>query len=402
MTSHAERQHALLSASSAHRWLHCPPCARLEETFPDTSSVYAEEGTLAHEIAELKLRKKFIPSTDSTGFAARMNELKQHALYKSEMQKFTDAYIDYLTECAMEYPHAPTIAAEQKVEYSRWVPEGFGICDCVMIGDDTLHIIDFKYGKGVPVSAEDNPQLRLYAAGALDLYSLIYQVNTVKLSIVQPRLGNISQDTLSAKVLLEWMDTVVKPVAQLAYKGEGSPCAGDWCRFCRARSQCSARAETNLDQLDELANIHGYATPASKISLLRAEDISYILQHVKPITEWFKDVEKGALDMILHGESVPGWKIVEGRSNRTFSNSDAAFQALREAGIAEELLYKPKEYISLSAAEKLVGKTEFAKLCGNYICKPQGAPTLVPENDIRPALPLHSVEEDFSVLSSTT
>ncbi len=216
-----ERKHALLSASSAHIWMHCPPSERLGESFPDSAGRDAAEGTLAHAIAELKLRKAFIEPMGARTFSTRMNKLKKDPLYQDEMQGHTDTYIEYITECAMKYSHTPVVAAETRLDYSAWVPEGFGTADAILVGNDTLQIVDFKYGKGVPVSAEGNVQLRLYALGALGLYSIVYPISHVKMAIVQPRLDSITEDEITVEELLDWAENAVKPTALQAWEGKG-------------------------------------------------------------------------------------------------------------------------------------------------------------------------------------
>ena len=373
-------EHALLSPSSAEKWLHCTPSARLEENYSEESSVYAAEGTLAHAIAELKVRKKLIEPMSQKAFTTRMNKLKKHELYQEEMQEYTDIYVDYLTECAMQYKSKPDVAAEIRLDYGDWAPEGFGRCDCVMVGENTLHIIDFKYGKGVPVSAENNEQMRLYALGALQLHSMIYDIKTIRMSIVQPRLDSITEAEMSAADLLSWADDVVRPAAALAFMGEGDCCPGPWCKskFCKARAQCRAYAESSLTAAE------AFGTPPKQPSLLTNEELGQVLERAAPFLDWFKAAEDFALAEMLKGEEIPGWKVVEGRSIRVFTDADAAFAALQSAGFDESLLFKPREHITLSAAEKLAGKAQFQTLCGSFINKPRGKPTLAPEDDKRP------------------
>lgn len=371
-------KHALLGASSAHRWLHCPPSARLEAELPDTAGEAAREGTLAHAVAELKLWRKFVEPMSQKTFTTRMNKLKKHELYQDEMQVHTDVYIDYLTECAMQYPHTPTVAAEVRVDYSDWAPEGFGTADCIMIGGDVLRITDFKYGKGVPVAAENNAQMRLYALGALGLYRAIYPVKTIRMAIVQPRLGSISEDEMTADDLLRWAEETVKPAAALAYAGLGDYCAGDWCRFCRARAQCRAHAAANTSVIDD------FGEPPKQPPLLSNAEIGQALARAEPFIRWFSDLKDYALSAVLRGEDVPGWKAVAGRSTRSFSDPDAAFAALRAGGVDEAMLYERKP-LTLAQVEKVIGKADLQQFAGAYIIKPAGKPTLAPESDSRPA-----------------
>lgn len=388
-------KHALLSASSAEKWIHCTPSARLEEKLPDTSGESARIGTLAHEIAELKLRKKFIEPMSPRAFTTRMNKLKKHELYQEEMQDFTDIYIDYITECAMQYDNTPTVAAEVQLDYSEWAPEGYGTGDCVMVSGDLLRIFDFKYGTGIPVNAQGNEQMRLYALGAFQLYRTIYDIRRVRMSIVQPRLNSITEDELSVEDLLKWAEDVVRPAAALAYEGKGECHPGEWCKdkFCKVRGQCRACADANLSVIED------FGTPPKLLPLLSNEEIGLALEKAAPFLNWFKAVEDFALNAALKGEQIPGWKVVEGRSNRVFSDRDAAFNALRGAGFDDSLLYKPKEYITLSAAEKLAGRAQFQELCGAYVVKPQGKPTIVPESDKRSTY--NSAAADFANINNS-
>lgn len=390
--------HALLSASSAHRWMNCTPCARLEEQFPDTTSDFAREGTLAHSIAELKLRKKFTEPMSQKTFTSRMNKLKKQELYQEEMQGHTDAYIDYITECAMRYEHMPTVAAEVRLDFSAWVPEGFGTGDCVMIGGDTLHIIDFKYGKGVSVSAQDNPQMRLYALGALQAFGMIYPVKQVCMAIVQPRIDNLSEDTISVEELMTWAENTVKPAAALAFAGAGKYKAGEWCRFCRARIQCRERANHNTQLIEDFGAPPEKEKPCSTDLLTNAE-IADALVRIKPFLAWAKDLEEYALQAVLNGEGIPGWKAVEGRSTRSFSDMDSAFAELVRNGVDESLLYERKP-LTLAQVEKVVGKANLQTFAGHYIVKPQGKPTLAPVSDKRPVY--STAAADFANLDSNT
>ncbi len=393
-----ERKHALLSASSAHIWMRCTPSARLGESFPDNAGKDAEEGTLAHEIAELKLRKAFIEPMSARTFNTRMNKLKKDPLYQEEMQGYTDTYIEYITECAMKYNHTPIVAAETRLDYSAWVPEGFGTGDAVIVGNDTLQIVDLKYGKGVPVSAEGNVQLRLYALGALGLYDIVYPISRIKMAIVQPRLDSITEDEITVKELLDWAENVVKPTALQAWEGKGEfhpseEADGGWCRFCRAKSQCVARAYNNQKLMNDFGAPPVKEKPVD-FKLLTNAEIGKALRRAEPFVKWVKDMKEYALAAILKGETVPGWKAVEGRSNRVFSDADKAFAALMAAGFDEALLYKPKEHITLTEAEKLAGgRAKFTEICGKYVDKPYGAPKLAHEDDKSP--PYDKVAADF-------
>jgi len=379
--------HALLNASGASRWLNCPPSARLEEQFPDSTSEAAAEGTLAHALGELKLQKYFTPMAKST-FTKAHNKIKKDPLYTKEMEDYTDEYLDYIKETALRYPSQPTITIEKKVDFSSYAPEGFGTADCILISGDTLHIIDLKYGKGVPVSAEKNPQMRLYALGALKEYDFIYAINKVEMVIFQPRLDNISVDGMEAETLLNWGNAFVKPLADLAYKGEGEFTPGDHCRFCRAKAVCRARSVTNT----ALEDFKGKLPP-----VLSNEEVGDLLLKAQDLAKWAKDLEEHALKMCLAGETVPGWKAVEGRSNRCFTDTDAAFKELTTKGLAKaEVLYIRKP-ITLTETETLLGKKEFNAALSEFIVKPPGKPALAKATDKREPLTLkNDAKTDFA------
>lgn len=369
-----EREHALLSASGSHKWLHCPPSARLEDQFADTGSEFAAEGTLAHKIAELKLRKHFTVMKPSA-FTREMKKLKTAPLYREEMQGHTDTYLDYVQETAHAYDQTPSVAIEKRLDYSHVAPEGFGTGDCVVIGGNLLHVIDFKYGQGVPVDAAENPQAMLYGLGALAEYGMLFDIQTVRLTIVQPRLSNISWYEISAGELRAWGENI-KPVAQMAFDGKGEFCAGEWCRFCRAKAQCRARTDT-MTALEAFGNM--------KPPLITDAEVGDILRRAQTLKAWVTDLENYALSAVLAGGEIPGWKAVEGRSNRMFADTDAAFAAVKAAGYDEATLYERKP-ITLTAVEKLLGRQTFSDLLGSYVIKPPGKPALVPETDSREAI----------------
>ncbi|AYO30228.1 DUF2800 domain-containing protein [Biomaibacter acetigenes] len=377
-------EHALLSASGAHKWLVCTPSARLEETFPETTSEYAEEGRLAHQIAELKLRKHFIEPMGPKTFNNKLKKLKENPLFQEEMLNHVDEYFNYVCKIALNYPSTPYVTIEKKLDYSTYVPEGFGTGDCIIIGGDTLHIIDFKYGKGVPVSAEDNPQMKLYALGALSAYSILYSIKKVKMSIVQPRLDSISEWEISAADLLTWGESI-KPIAQKAFNGEGNFVPGDHCRFCRAKALCRARAEFNM-------SLESYNM--MKPPIISNQEVGEILIKAQDLVKWVKDLEEYALSECLAGNDIPGWKAVEGRSVRQFTDQEAAFKVLMANGIDEAMLYERKP-LTLASVEKLLGKAKFKELLDAYVETPPGKPTLVPESDKREPIRRISAEEDF-------
>lgn len=374
--------HAKLSASKAERWLNCPPSACLEEQLPETTSEYAEEGRLAHAIGELKVRKHFYPMGPKK-YSSELKKLQNSPHYNPEMLEHTDAYLEFVQAKAHSFSSPPHIAIERRLDYSHVAPEGFGTGDCLIIGGPVLYVIDFKYGKGVPVEAEGNPQMMLYALGALKEYAMLYAIETVRLCIVQPRLGEPSEWEISVADLLAWAESI-KPRAQMAYEGKGEFCAGDWCRFCRAKALCRARAET----MTALEAFGGMKPP-----LISNDEVGDILRRAQTLKAWVSDLEEYALSALLQGEAIPGWKAVEGRSNRQFVDTDEAFKVLVEAGYDEALLYERKP-ITLTAVEKLTGKTKFTELLGSYVVKPPGKPTLAPETDKREALTVKPTAEE--------
>lgn len=375
--------HAILSASAAHRWLACTPSARLEATLPESTSLYAEEGTLAHEIAALKLRKYVEPMSQRT-FNSRLKQLQKHELYQDEMLRHTDAYLEHVKQITIGCDFVPYVAIEVRVSFDKHVPEGFGTADCIIIGGNELHVFDFKYGKGVPVSAEQNPQMMLYALGALEKYSLLYDIDVVKMSIVQPRLDSVSTWGIPASDLRTWGE-LISPLAQLAWAGEGEYVAGDHCRFCRAKATCRARSDYYL-ALDGFEKI--------KPPLISNEEVGRILLQAIDLQVWIEDLKQYALNECLNGNEVAGWKAVEGRAIRQWTDLDAAFETLKTNGIDEAMLYERKP-ITLAATEKLLGKAKFKDLVGNFVNIPPGKPALVQESDKRQAITRPSAQDDF-------
>lgn len=378
-------QHALLSASSAERWLHCTRAPRLEETLPDTGSTYAREGSVAHALAELKARKKFTEPMTTRTFSRRHEKIAADADYTGEMEEYTDQYIDALTEEAMRYASPPVVALEVRVDYSDYAPEGFGTADCVMVGGDCLTVCDFKYGKGVSVSAVENAQTKLYALGALKLYGGFYgeQIQRIRLRIIQPRAGGGDSWELSRQELERWGRETVIPQAAAAYAGTGEFNPGPWCRFCQAKAQCRTRSAGYL-----ALEAFGKRDPSERGEdgqpLLSDAEVGEILCRAEDLASWVKDLQDYALTACLAGREIPGYKAVEGRSNRGWKDQDKALKILRANGFPREVLCDvvPK---SLSQLEKLVGKKPFAALVGELIDKPVGKPTLAPVSDKRPA-----------------
>ena len=381
-------KHALLSASSASRWLKCTAAPRYEEQFPENTTDYAEEGRLAHAICELKVIKQFTTQLTPRTFTTRLKKLKDNPLYQDEMDKTSDLYLEHLTERAMQYDTKPNVAVEVRVDFAEYVPEGFGTCDCIMIGGDTLNITDYKHGKGVPVSAEGNAQMRLYALGALKRYAPIYG-NTIKkvcMTIDQPRIQTEpSSETITVEELLAWGESI-KPIAAKAYMGLGIFCPGEHCRFCRGKAKCKARADQNtaLEEFKDCVPQNGEKPPLFGQGVLTDEEIGDLLVRGKELVAWYKDLEEYALNALLNGKAIPGWKAVAGRSNRAFSDPDAAVAAVIAAGYDEAIVYerKPK---TLTQLEALMGKTEFAEKLGQFVVKPLGKPTLAPMTDKREA-----------------
>ena len=381
--------HAILSPSSANRWINCPPSAMLNAEAGDRDTVFTREGTLAHAVAELKARKYFI-GMGPQKYAAALKKLKSDELWQDEMDGHTDAYLDALKDIAATFTDTPYVALEQRVDFSEYVPEGFGTADCIMIGGEVLHIVDFKYGKGVDVSAEDNPQLKLYAVGAILQYMAFYDIFTVRMTIVQPRIKR-EPDTweIEARNLLNWAEHEVKPAAQLALSGEGEFAEGDWCRWCAVRGNCRRRAEAQL----ELAK-QDFKLPPT----LTDSEVGEALTLGRRLKSWLSDLEEYALTACLNGAEVTGWKAVAGRAVRAWTDQDAAFTAAKKAGVPEEMLYK-REPVTLAQLEKIMGKKAFAEVftpTGKpaMIIIPPGKPTLVTSDDKRNAITNKPEPED--------
>ncbi|MHB1652367.1 MAG: DUF2800 domain-containing protein [Desulfitobacteriaceae bacterium] len=360
-------QHALLSASGAHRWMNCTPSARLERELQDNSGEAAAEGTAAHALAEHKLRR-----------ALKMRSKKPVSQYDSdEMDGYTDGYVEFVMEqiaLAKETCGDPQMLIEQRLDFSKYVQDGFGTGDCVIIADEVLRIIDFKYGQSL-VSAEDNPQMKLYALGALGLFDSLYDISTVSLTIYQPRRENVSTHTVFKETLYQWAEEVLKPTATLAFDGNGQYQPGEWCQFCRAAVKCRARAEEKLS----LARFEFSLPP-----LLTDDDIEDILAKLDDLTSWANDIKSYALEAAVHhGKHWNGFKLVEGRSNRRYKDEEAVAEVAKTAGYRDICR---QTLITLTEMEKLMGKTKFSEILGNLIEKPPGKPALVPITDKRPEI----------------
>ncbi len=396
-------KHAILSPSAAHRWLHCTPAPRVEAEFPETTSEYAEEGRLAHSVCELAAKKKFTVMNNRT-YNSRLKKLKADPKWDDEMLSTAATYVEHLTEHAMRFEHAPYVALEVQVDITDYAPEAFGTCDCVMIGGDELIITDYKHGKGVPVSAQDNPQMLLYALGALKLYRPIYgdMIRRVSTYIDQPRLGSYDGASMTVEELLAWGESI-KPKAAAAFMGTGEFAPGEWCRFCRAKAKCRARANQNtaLEDFKDCIPLGRsipmqaeYDTTGFKPSnCLTDEEIGALLVRAEGLVAWYNDLKEYALAACLNGKTIPGWKAVEGRSTRAWTDQDAALEALMAGGVEEAIIYDrvPK---TLAQLEKVIGKQRFGELVGGMITKSPGKPALAAESDKRPAY--NGAAADFS------
>ena len=373
-------KHAYLSASASHRWLACPPSAKLCANILDQASEYAQQGTDCHELCaylvEKALGRDVIDPTENLTY------------YDAEMQNCAEEYRNYVleqVEASKEFCKDPQVMIEQRLDFSRWVENGFGTGDCVIVADEILQIIDYKHGLGILVSAGDdkhggNSQMMCYALGALEVFGDIYDINQIKMTIFQPRRDNISTYTINKEDLLKWADEVLAPTAQLAYVGKGEFNAGDHCTFCKVKATCRKRAEYNL----ELAK-YDFEMPAT----LDDTEIAAILEKVDEMISWGNDIKDYALQQAQSGVHFEGWKIVEGRSNRKYTDENAVADTVKDAGFDP---YE-KKLLGITAMSTLLGKKKFEDLLGGLIYKPPGKPALVPESDKRPAM--NTAKDDF-------
>lgn len=368
-------KHAYLSASASERWLNCPPSAKLCAAEEDIGSPYAQEGTDAHELCQYLAEKALgRPCRDPT---------ENLDFYNSEMQEAAEGYRDFVMEqieAAKQFCKDPLVCIEQTLDFSKWVEHGFGTGDCVIVADDLLHIIDFKYGLGVLVSATENSQLKCYALGALDTFGDLYDIRRIRLSIYQPRRSNVDTYELTKEALLKWADEVLSPTAKLAYEGKGEFRAGDHCQFCKVKANCRKRAEYAM----ELA-VYDFAEAPT----LSNEEIAEILPKIDALISWADDIKAYALQQALSGVKFPGYKLVAGRSNRKYTDEDAVASAVSDAG------YEPyeKKLLGITAMQKQLGKKKFEELLGGLVVKPEGKPVLVPETDKRKEI--SSAADDF-------
>ena len=369
--------HAILSASSSHRWLNCNPSARLEREFADRETTAAAEGTAAHALAEHKLKRRL-----------KLRSERPVSVYDTdEMETCTDDYADFVMEqVTKERRRDPDtqVFIEQRLDFSCYVPEGFGTGDCLIVSRGRIHIIDLKYGMGLLVDSEENPQMKLYALAALTQYEEQYQIKKVKLTIFQPRRENVSTWETSVAKLKKWATKELVPKAEKAFKGEGEYCPGEWCIFCKAAVKCRARAEDKL----RLAQSEFKMPP-----LLTDAEIEDVLAKLPDIKKWADEIQEYALAKALAGKEWTGFKLVEGRSVRKFTDERAVVKAANNAGYHD--IYK-QTLISITEMEKLMGKAEFSKVLGALVTKPQGKPTLVPDTDKRQAITVSNPKNEFS------
>lgn len=386
---HSSRKHALLSASGASRWINCTPSARLEEKFDESArSVYAEEGTLAHEFGDITLRYKNGELTKRV-YNSELKKLRKEALYTDEMEgqvaKYIDIVMEMFAEAKTRTPDA-VMLVEERLDFSHLVEKGFGTGDTCIIADGILDIIDLKYGKGIQVEAEQNPQLKLYGSGALRAFEMMYDIHTVRLTVVQPRLDHVSTWETSVEELEDWGEKEVKVKATKAYKGAGVQKAGDWCKFCKVAPMCATLAAKNV----KLAQ-HDFRDP----HLLTPKQLMDVYKQMPMLTNWVSAVGKYLLQEALKGKKWPGYKVVEGKSNRKWVDEEKVKELL-ENDMWSEDQYMKSSLQGITAIEKLLGKQDFYALLGDWVDKPQGKPTLVPEGDKRrPMLGLEQAKDDF-------
>jgi hypothetical protein len=389
--------HALLAPSAADRWIHCPGSVSANENAPRRDTIYTKEGTLAHALSELKLRKHFGLCLDGAKrpmgprkYKSELEKLQANDLYQTEMDGYTDTYVDYIIDIANSFDSRPAVFVEQDLNLETFVPGSFGQADCILLHGTDLYVNDFKYGKGVSVDAPDNPQLRLYALGALMAYKDFWQIDTVHMAIIQPRLDHISEDTMSADDLTNWGVFTIRPAAQKANDRTPEYHPGKWCRWCAVSATCRENEKAVVQPVEKFL---GKLPP-----ILSMSEFAEILHKLDPLLKYAESARAYAESALMEGEEIPGWKLVEGRSKRVWDDQNAAFEALGSAGIADAVLWHREPY-TLSQIEKQVGKKDFAAAAGSHIIKQPGKPALASEEDKRPAWsPRSTAEEDFKDL----
>lgn len=382
-------EHALLGASGAKRWCSCPPSARLEQEFTEKASTYAIEGTYAHSLAELKM-KYSLGDIKIKDFKKQEKQLKEENAehHNKEIEEYVEWYVntvlEMLAEARARCPDA-IIMLEQRVDFSAYVPEGFGTADVVIIADEVLHVIDLKYGKGIKVEAEDNPQLKLYGLGAYLEFEMLYNISQVKMTIIQPRLDHVVSSELIIEDLLEWAEKEIRPKAELAFKGEGEFCAGPHCQFCKANGLCRARADKNLELLR-----HEFKNP----KLLEDAEMGPLLLQIGELLNWAKNVNDYVYEQTtLNGKKYEGWKLVEGRSNRKYVDTVKVAKVLIKAGYDEAIIYE-KNLLGITKMENVMGKKQFNALLNDLVSKPPGKPILTVETDNRPEIKTNQIIKD--------
>lgn len=381
--------HAALGASSAYAWLKCPQYVKVQQLFPDQTSEYAEAGRLAHAMGEYKLRSYFMEPVGKRSYNARLKKFKEDPAYDPGMDEATDLYLETAKAEALTFAAAPFVALEVRVDYSDYAPNGFGTADCILIGGKRLVVIDYKNGAGVPVEAEDNPQLKLYALGAMQSFGMIYgdTLTEVRVIIVQPHAGGVKVWDTDRAALEQWGRETVAPAAKLALEGTAPGQPGAWCRFCRGKSQCTARAaqmlETGRRYAQAPAEGDGQTPAGYDGPLLTDAEVGTALAEGAGLVAWYKDLQDYALRACLDGKTIPGFKAVEGRGSRAWDDTDKALATLAERGVAEALLWERRP-VTAPALEKALGKRGFANVAEDLVVKQPGKPTLAPETDKRP------------------
>lgn len=393
IVEHSTRAHALLSASGAHRWINCPPSAKLEEAEgPREDTAFTKEGTIAHEIAELFVLRDVCHTITDDEFLTGIFKVQEEELYRDEMMDYCQYYSDYIK--GLYGQHAANNSCvvcevEQRLDLSEYVPDSFGTADCCVISDGTLEVIDFKYGKGVPVSAEWNPQGLLYGLGALRKYDLAYDIDKVVITIVQPRIDNISTFSISVEDLHKWAEEVARPAALLAFEGKGELKTGAWCKFCAVKAKCRAQYNENAELLKK-----EFADPL----LLSDDEVAEVLNTADKLSEWVEAVKKYAQEKaITDGKVWPGYKLVHANTMRKWVDETVAAMAIKDCfpEISDDQIYNMK-LKGITEVQKLVGKKNFDAMLSEVVVKPEGAPTLVPASDKRPAIGLEDAVNDFT------